>query len=101
LVPLVRALVGDLPIELSLRGPRWEEGVSEISDELVAKQRIAEERALREDLEIRAVLRSLAEELSESEESLEDNLDQALERISALEEKVKRVRQKLRAALRG
>jgi hypothetical protein len=88
LVPLVRALDGDLPIELSLRGARWEEGVSEVSDELVARQRSAEERALREDLEIKAVLRSLEEELSESEESLEDILDQALERISALEEKV-------------
>jgi hypothetical protein len=66
-LPLVRAMRGQLPIELSLRGPRYEEAAATTSDAL---------KGLQEDLQTQ---KRLATALTES-------LQETVRRIAALED---------------
>jgi hypothetical protein len=86
LVPLVRALVdGDLPIELSLRGARWKEGLVGFGDEFLARQKNTEEKSFQADADINREIRRLREELKEAEMTQEEIIDGALRRIRILE----------------
>jgi hypothetical protein len=66
-LPLVRSLRGQLPIELSLRGPRYEEAAATTSDAL---------RGLQKDLQTQKTLLT----------ALTDSLQEAVRRIAALED---------------
>jgi hypothetical protein len=86
LVPLVRALDGDLPIELSLKGARWTEDFRGIEDEFLIRQASAEARALQADADRMEEVRLLRQELEQGDPGLEELVVRALERIDALEE---------------
>jgi hypothetical protein len=89
LVPLMRALFdGDLPVELSLRGARWKEGVFGFGEKSLARQAEAEERAVRADADIKEEIHHLRRELKEGDLAQEEIADQALGRIKLLEEAV-------------
>ena len=89
LVPLVRALSdGDLPVELSLRGARWKEGMQGIGGELLIRQANAENEAFRIDAEVKGGIRRLKDELREVEITQEGITDGTLRRIKALERAV-------------
>ncbi len=85
LVPLVRALDGDLPVELSLRGARWTEEAFGIGDEVLARQKRAEEKAAKADLDIKKEVRLLREQLKDAGQAQDKLVSLAFERIAALE----------------
>jgi hypothetical protein len=88
LVPVVRALSdGDLPIELSLRGARWREGLVGLGDQFVARLEDAEDEARRADFDARKELERLKTEFEEADSTLEGITDQLLVRIVALEKR--------------
>lgn len=89
LVPVVRALFdGDLPIELSLRGAKWREGLVVLEDELLARHEDAEEEALGEAVEVKEEVRLLRGEFKEADETHEEIAHQLLERIISLEKEL-------------
>jgi hypothetical protein len=91
LVPLVRALVdGDLPVELSLRGARWKESLFGFGDKFLVRQGEAEEEALRANAERKEEIRLLRQELKAGDLASEELADQAIKRVAAIEEKVRR-----------
>jgi hypothetical protein len=86
LVPAVRALEGDLPIELSLKGARWAEDFRGVEDELMVRQTDAEAEAVLADADRKEEIRLLGQELIRGDLALEILVRGALERIDALEE---------------
>jgi hypothetical protein len=89
LVPLVRALSdGELPIELSLRGARWREGMHDFGDDLMVRLADAEEKARRADEDRKEEVQLLRQELKEVEEALGEVAGQATKRIDLSVEKV-------------
>lgn len=72
LVPLVRALAaGELPIELSMKGARWSEGIGNLGDRVLERQTAEEEKGLEENFETQreiATLRSILEEIAAYDE---------------------------------
>lgn len=85
--PLVRALFdGELPIELSLRGARWKEGLFGFGGEFLARQENAEAQAVRADADRKEEIELLRGRLAEAVRLLEELTDQASERFEALEE---------------
>jgi uncharacterized membrane protein len=88
LVPLVRALDGDLPVELSLRGARWSEQADGFRGEVLKRQKEDEERVARAESELRAEVRLLRQRLDEAVRMQKDLSDEAIARIVVLEEKV-------------
>jgi hypothetical protein len=90
LVPPLRALFGGaLPVELSLRGARWADEFPDLGDDLVARQAKAEETALRGDGDRKEEIQLLRQELREGDLALEAFADQAVKRMTAIEEKVR------------
>jgi hypothetical protein len=88
LVPLVRALDGDLPIELSLKGARWTDGFQGLGEDVLAWRREAIESEFQSGVGIRTEVQVLREDLGEMEEVQELVLDQVLGRLAEIEEKV-------------
>jgi uncharacterized membrane protein len=88
LVPLIRALDGDLPVELTLRGARWSEQIDGFGGEVLKRQDVAEERGDRNQLELAQEVRRLRERLDEADRAQRELSEQAIARIVVLEEKV-------------
>jgi hypothetical protein len=88
LVPLVRALDGDLPIELSLRGARWTEELHGLEGEAWSLQKELMEEEIRADLSSEKGVAELKEQLEELEEAQGALLDQIFWRLTEIEEKV-------------
>lgn len=66
LVPLIRALTeGTLPIELSLKGARWTEGIDGLSDEVLERQEEAEKKALNDNFEMHQEIETLRKTMKE------------------------------------
>lgn len=88
MVPLTRALFhGDLPIELSLKGARWTEGIGGLGDQISDRQTKAEDKALKAELEIKQDLEVLREELEGIIRTQDEYTDEALSRIAKLEKR--------------
>jgi uncharacterized membrane protein len=88
LVPLVRALEGDLPIELSLRGARWSEQALGVGDEVLKRQDEDEERVARDQFDLREEVQRLRKRLDEADRAQRELAEQTVARIAALEAKV-------------
>jgi hypothetical protein len=90
LVPVVRALVdGDLPIELSLKGARWKEGVDDLSENVFDRQTKAEEKALKEGLRVHQEIEELRVVLKEVRAAQDENADETLDRPAERDQPVK------------
>jgi hypothetical protein len=90
LVPVFRASsTGDLPIELSLKGARWTEELPNLWRDFLTRSADANSALMRIDAEHREEIRILRQELREDTLALEELTDQAMERVVAIEEKVR------------
>lgn len=66
LVPLVRALAdGELPIELSLKGARWSEGIDHLGEDVLERQAAEEEKAFKDNFEMQREIAALRKTLEE------------------------------------
>jgi hypothetical protein len=69
-----------------LRGARWSEEAFGVGDEFLVRQKRAEEKAARADLEIKKEVRLLGEQLKDAGQAQDKLVSQAFERIAALED---------------
>jgi hypothetical protein len=88
LVPLLRALDGDLPIELSLRGARWSEEFRGVGDELAARQKNEEMRSDRIESNLREQVQALGEQVELLDRSQKKFFRETAAKVAAFEEKV-------------
>jgi hypothetical protein len=88
LVPLVRALEGDLPIELTLRGARWSEEFRGVGDELAVRQRYEEMRSDRLESDLREKVKTLGEQVESLDRSQKKFFSETAAKFAAFEEKV-------------
>ena len=90
LVPVIRASSnGDLPVELSLKGARWTEEMPDLWRDFLTRLADAESKLIVIDAECKEEIRLLRQELREETLAFEELNNQAMQRVVAIEEKVR------------
>jgi hypothetical protein len=90
LVPLLRAFFdGDLPIELGVRGARWTEDIRDLGSKVSDRQARAAESELRADLAVAEEMQVLRDELEAKSRTQEDETEDIVRRVTALEKQIK------------